>query len=637
MTIMGIRRLAACAALFLPPVLLAGPAREPERTMIYPNGALIQLALINGDLVAFSGWTRGYGIMTFDIADPDHPKLKSGVVLPGYVNAPVRKGDTMYIPSLFGLFVLDASGGKLALERNLLLDFSPKSGPGRSALVAGDKLLVVGNSAKRLFDISNPSAPLLEKYDFAPDIKNIQSDGERFFIFSNAVLSVLSEKGALTELATLATPIKSVMTAGDGANRMFLVLDRKNVLTLYAATGNTLTEKAREENVLELRKTSGGIFMKTADKLRLLADLTQGTLKVAREFAIPKEVSPQFEFDGKYFFVMTNDYNRAISILDASSPELRVRATIPVCRSDGGLEVTDDAIYLSSGNALLAFDKRKPDPGGRPDQVLMVDFAVTPDPQQSRKSFGAYNLLSPYGIRRFGNYLLFSGALIDIREPLQPKAAGMATAPFLGVSVEGTRAALAQGRQVSIADISKMPEVKTLGTYACQTNQGPMLDVILRGNRLYAIDTRALYVFDASDPAQIKLLDSKAADSPCAIACVGNTLYIPSGNTGAKNILLAYATETGVVTALEGFIRKGVTALATDGDRLFLGDGTVIRQFDVSDPLKPVPVAEYSSDQAGGAPDQPANFTELQIDGDRLYARKYSRVNAWKIVGTVEK
>jgi hypothetical protein len=164
-----------------------------------------------------------------------------------------------------------------------------------------------------------------------------------------------------------------------------------------------------------------------------------------------------------------------------------------------------------------------------------------------------------------------------------------------------------------------------------------MLDVILRGNRLYAIDTRALYVFDASDPAQIKLLDSKAADSPCAIACVGNTLYIPSGNTGAKNILLAYATETGVVTALEGFIRKGVTALATDGDRLFLGDGTVIRQFDVSDPLKPVPVAEYSSDQAGGAPDQPANFTELQIDGDRLYARKYSRVNAWKIVGTVEK
>jgi hypothetical protein len=635
---MGIRRLAACATLILPSVLLAGPAREPDQTMIYPHGALIQLALINGDLVAFSGWTRGYGIMTFDIADPDHPKLKSGVVLPGYVNAPVRKGDTMYIPSLFGLFVLDMSGDRLALERNLLMDFSPKSGPGRSAVVAGDKLLVVGNAAKRLFDISNPSAPLLEKYDFVPDIKNIQSDGERFFIFNGATISMLSAQGELTEVSpTLATPIKAVMTAGDGANRMLLVQDRKNVLTLYAATGNTLTERAKEENVLELRKTSGGIFMKTAHKLRLLEDVTRGTLTVAREFAIPREVSPQFEFDGKHFYVMAADYNRSISILDASSPELRVRATIPVCRSDGGLEVTEDAIYLGSGNALLAFDKRKPDPGGRPDQVLTVAFAVSPDPQQSRKSFGAYNLLSPYGIRRFGNYLLFSGALIDIRKPLAPVFAGIATAPCLGISLEGIRAAFAQGHQVSIADLSKMPEVTTLGTYARQTNQGPMLDVILRGNRLYAIDTRAFYVFDASDPAAIKLLDTKAADSPCAIASVGDTLYIPSGITGERKSLLIYAAETGAITDLEEFIREGVSSMVADGDRLFLGDGTVIRQFDVSDPLKPLPVAEYTSNQAGGTPDQPANFTELQIDGDRLYARKYSRVNAWKIVGKGEK
>ena len=606
--------------------------REPERTIIYPHGALTRLERIGNDLYVFSGWTRGYGIMVFDVSDPTKPALKSGIALPGYVNNPLRQGGTMYVPSLFGLLVLDVSDGRLVLERNLLLDFAPKSGPGRSVFVAGDKLLVVGNATKRLFDISTPSAPLLERYAFAPDIKSIFSDGARFYSFNGAVLSVLSKEGELTEIATLATPIKSVMAIGDAANRKLLVQDRKNLLTLYALAGDTLTEQAKEENVLELRQTSGGIFMKTADTLRLLDDPAGGTLKVAQEFAGPKDPWSQFEFDGKHFYFMAADYNRTLSIFDAASPELRLRATIPICRSDGGLAVADETIYLGSGNMLLAFDKRNPGMNRLADGRLDVSFAVNPNPQAGgKKSFGAYNLLSPSGIRRFGNYLLFSGALIDIRKPLQPAFVGILTAPHLGVAVDGNHAAFAQGDQITIADLSGLPEFKTLGTYASQTNQGPFLDVHLSGNRLYAIDPGHFYVFDAADPTQIKLLDVHAADSPCALAASGEVLYVPSGVSGTRNTVLAYDARNGSATQIEGLVRHGVSTLLVDGPRLFLADGISIVQYDLADPLKPARVAEYTSSVAGAPPDQRSSYTALQVVGDQLYGRKYSRVNTWTI------
>lgn len=612
---------------------LSGAPRGPDWTLIYPHGALTQLALLHGDLVAFAGWTRGYGISTFDVSDPAAPRLKAGLVLPGYVNSPVRKDNTLYIPSLFGLFVLDVSRDGLTLARSLLLDFSPKSGPGRGVVVARDKLLVLGNAANRLFDIADPATPLLVQHGFAPGVKNIFSNGEQFFCHQGTVLSVLSETGAVTEIAKLAAPVKSVMPVGDGtASRKLLVQDRKNVLVLYAWTGGTLTEQAREEGVLELRKTSGGIFMKQGEAYRLLADVAGGTLAVAREFALPAATSASFEFDGRHFFIRGDDYNRTLSILDAAAPDLRVAATIPVCRSDGGLAVADEAVFIGSGNQLLAFSRQDAGAVASARARLEIPFESAPNPQGG-KTFGAYNLLSPFGIHRVGDYLLFSGALIDIRKPFAPVFAGIVTEPHLGVSTDGPRAAFAQGKRITLADVSALPEFKTLGTYLCATNEGPMLDVVLRGNRLYAVDTRRFYVFDAADPASIRLLASHEADSPCGLALAGDRLYVPAGIVADRYPLIIYDTVRGTVVRREGLIREGVSAMAVHGGHLFLGDGTVIRQFDLADPDHPAAVAAYTADRAADGPDQRSNFTTIAIVGDQLVARKYSRVNAWNLAG----
>ena len=614
------------------------PAQEPEQTWLYPHGALTHLERVGNDLYAFAGWTRGYGIMAFDVTDPMKPRLKSGIAMPGYVNAPIRRGDTMYIPSLFGLFVLDTANGKLALKRNLLLGFTASASPGQRVMIAGKQLLVTGKVSTRLFDISTPSAPLLETFNFALGVKNIFSDGERFLTYDGAVIFALSDQGELNEIAKLPAPVKAVMAVGEGDGRMLLVQDRANVLTLYAITATTLVEKSRLENVKSFRRTSGGLFVQVEDSLGLLADVTKGELKTVRDFPMLKDSSPNFEFDGKHFYVMEAGYNRSIKILDAGKPDLDVITTIPVCRSDGSLEITDKAVYLGSGNMLLAFDKKNPEMIRLADGRLDVSFETSPNPQQGGKqSFGAYNLLSPSGIQRFGHYLLFSGALIDISKPLQPTFVDIVTAPHLGVSADGDRAAFAQGDRITIADLSNLPTFKTLGTYTCQTNQGPILDVHLRGNRMYAIDTGHFYVFDVADSAQIKLLNTVEADRPCAIAATDEFIYIPSGNTGKSKIMLAYDVRNGAVTEIEGLIHDGVTALAVDGNRLFLADGISIVQYDLANPLQPVRVAEYTSNRTGETPDQRTGYTELQIEGDKLYARKYSRVDTWVIADKGEK
>ncbi len=631
----GMNLLKWLGAGMLATVACAAPLREPDHRLLYPHGALIHLSRSGDTLLAFSGWTRGYGIMRFGVGDPAQPRFKSGLALPGYVNRPVRQGDAMYIPSLFGLFVLDTSDADLKLARNLLLNFSPKSGPGRRALVAGDKLLVFGNAANRLFDISDPLAPRLENYGFAPGIKNIFSNGDRFFRFHGVAIEELAPTGETTELATLPGAIRSVMPLGTPAQDKFLVLDRKQGLALYRLEGGQLTEMARMDGVKGLRKTRGGIFLETGDRLLLLGDVDAGRLEVAQEYPLPPG-SANLEFDGKNFYVMGSDYNRTIDILDATSPTLDRVATIPICRSDGDLEVADRALYLGSGNRLLAFDRTRQGALAAADALLDVDFEHVPNPQQSSKSFGAYNLLSSYGMRRFGNYLLFSGALIDIRKPLAPELVGIVTAPHLGVSTDGARAAFAQGDRITIADMSALPEFKTLGVYACAEDEGPILDVVLRGERLYAIDTRRFYAFDVSDPANIRRIDAQEADSPCALALVGERLYVPSGIVSREPRLAIYHTQRRSVTWAEGLIQEGVSALAIKGQTLFLGDGTLVRQFDLTDPDRPAPVAVYTAQRSGEPPDQRTNFTRIQVDGDWLHARKYSSVNSWKIAGKGE-
>jgi hypothetical protein len=123
------------------------------------------------DVTFLPAWTRGLGVFTLDMKDPAKPSFKSGAMLPGYANGPrarSKDGKYLYYTSLYSLTVLEYGKGGWKPLRTITLNFSPADGPARGAYVDGDRLLVKGSRTARLFDISEPDAPVLVKADYVP-------------------------------------------------------------------------------------------------------------------------------------------------------------------------------------------------------------------------------------------------------------------------------------------------------------------------------------------------------------------------------------------------------------------------------------------------------------------------------------
>lgn len=142
---------------------------RPMKEIVFPHGLSLELFLKDGKLFVKNGWTRGYGIMTFDLSNPLKPVFVSGLAIPGYVRGHSFSGETMYMASYFGFIVFDTTKGNIALKRNLMLDFSTASMTGSSVYAFGNKLLVQGKESSRIYDISRPDEPIA---DFSGNQKN---------------------------------------------------------------------------------------------------------------------------------------------------------------------------------------------------------------------------------------------------------------------------------------------------------------------------------------------------------------------------------------------------------------------------------------------------------------------------------
>ncbi len=615
----------ASTAILLSTVSHVRATPEPERDWVFPHGLVSQLACVNGDLLVFSGWTRGYGIMAFDVSRVDQPKFKSGLVLPGYVRSVVARDDVFYIPSLFGFFVVKASGEGLHLVRNVLLDFSPKGAPGQNIVIAGNKLLVEGGSTKRLFDIVDPLAPLLDRSGYAPEARNCTSDGRRFLAHTRDGISKIGPDGGLTTVYASPIPIKQVLAANEG----LLILDQKGVLALRPLADEKEAVLGTWSNIVSVARTSIGFVATTPTSWIALGDDDKGRLATVGEWPLPDADVRGCDFDGRHVYAFSRTRPRAVQIWDVTENPPRLRSAIPIAGEEGGLEITSEAIYASSGKSLMVLDPRQPAQHGLPADVITVPPSQGASSIPEAKPFGAYNLLGNSGVRRFGDTLLFAGWVVDIRNPLGPVFREAVTSPHWGSSIDGDRIALAQGIRVALLGL---PDLTEIGAYACEVGQGPMLDVVLSGERLYAVDPSAFYVFDVHDPGKIKLLETHPADKPCGLASANGAVFIPSGISGRRKTLQIYSIAAGTLVERDGLIEHGVSALAASGSRLFLGDGAVVRQIDVRNPLEPVSGMVYRANRDGVPPDQRTDFTQLRVEGGALYGRKYSRVSRWTLV-----
>lgn len=612
-----------CKLLLAGSVLLASVSTwaqqeiRPLREIVFPHGLSSELFLKDGKLFVKNGWTRGYGIMTFDLSNPEKPVLASGRAVPGYVRGHSFSGETMYMASYFGFIVFDTKGGSITLKRNLMLDFSTATLTGSSVYAFGKKLLVQGKESSRIYDITSPEEPILEKANLFPKEVNFASDGKNFYAWNGKQLFAVAPSDFSKKLIReYNAPVKSVICLKPD---FLYVLTTDNVMHVNSAVGSEKEFPERHiPDITRIRMTAGGVFAKGKDKETLFNG------ESSRDFILPKNFDRAIEFDGRYFYILEKD---KLCVYKPSGETSELMTTVFISPSDGGLLVTKDAIYISGGQNLFVLDKADKKRISHFDAVLTV-----PAVPKGVSVPNAYNQLFGNYFLQAGNQIVFYGQLIDISDPLAPKLSASFGSPFNGSYANKRIIALAEAGKVTFYDAEKFPECIVLGTYTPPKEvKGAVLDVKVVGNTASVIHGKMLEIVDISDPATPKLLETLDIDNACMMGSFGNFIYIPAMPSAKKKSVFIYDVANRKMYEREGLLRSGCTAMTISGNQLFMTDAGNVLQFDLADPLNPRRTSVYTYDIPGTPIDQTNDFSALAIYDGVLYARKYSRVTAWNV------
>ena len=277
--------------------------------------------------------------------------------------------------------------------------------------------------------------------------------------------------------------------------------------------------------------------------------------------------------DRKYALVSNADHD--LYVFDKDGKKI---ASIPVVTGDGRMAVTTNALYFATGSRLCWFPL---DALGKGLSPSCADF---PMPKMHGR---IYNVLTA-GLVADGDKLYFDNAVIDISKPLEP----------VFVSPDGA------------------PQTEL------QTGR-PFIKTVAAGAVTCAIDTGHLHILDTATGATNA---SFAVASPCTLDVVGGYAYVPSANAKDDYPILACNLATGRATWIRDAVKYGVGASTVADGLLYLADGTVVRAFDLANPLKPVEVATYAGGGKGYLPESPCQATGVAVVDGRLYVKLYSRI-----------
>lgn len=130
----------------------------------FPHG-MVNNVFVNGDFAfAASSWSRGFGVIAFDMTEPEKPLYALGVPSLGYIMSSAVKGDIGYFATTFSVCVVrlpKKKGDKIELIENILIGF-PSNGADK-VKIAGNNLYVQSRDAMRVYDITVPDTPVLKK------------------------------------------------------------------------------------------------------------------------------------------------------------------------------------------------------------------------------------------------------------------------------------------------------------------------------------------------------------------------------------------------------------------------------------------------------------------------------------------
>ncbi|WP_394835943.1 hypothetical protein LVJ94_03430 [Pendulispora rubella] len=557
----------------------------PDAGVARPHAGGVPTAIALVDHWAYI--TIGPRLTIWDVSAPSAPSLRgetppfaailNGVAVAGtfaYVSEATTEGDGL-------VRVIDVKDPATPTEVSSF-HLGPSTTPegAHGVTVIGKQLIIGGDTALWVFDLTDPRAP-------AP-IRSIQGQAEHFRLlgkrlyywsrtFTGGVyLGALDTSADLADLgagfytgalgADVAAGDLVIVTSGIGTQ----VFDAKNP----SSPGSPLFESETQSRTLAALGPAA--WVPAWDGLHVLDLSNPKSISDTGPIAMPSEGIRDAAILGNVLGVVTDRGKLlTIDVTEPRAPVSKAVVDISLCSECIGVQAAAGNLFLGAGSGGL-----------RTGTVSDLKFLGSAYPG---------TLLAPVdfeGIAVEGNIAYvadwYGGGLriYDVSDPTHPKQISqLAGGNYHAVAYAGGRVYLGQrtnGGVITVIDVSDPTHPTPLGSI--ETDQ--TWAITLRGSLAFETDNGGLTIFDVSNPASITTVGRYAcpygqgvalSGNMAAVACTDGFHFVDVSNPATPVKKSTWAPKWPGSSA----------AVAASGTRMYLGHSEGVTVVDLADPTAP--------------------------------------------------
>jgi hypothetical protein len=535
-----------------------------------PEGQVSGLVVANGRV--YVGMAGG-GLHIFDASNPTNlVHVGFWDTGPSYVRLDVA-GSFAYVASPTGLKIVDVSDPKHPLV------ISSYSIAAHDVKIVGPLAYLAASSGLTILNIADPAKPsLVGTYSTSVAANKVEVAGTIAYLglFLGGGLHVVDVSDPAQPVRRMSYPGDEVSDVQATTNRLYVAQTTKLVTFDRDGSGN-LTQASS----VPLR--SGISVCSLGDLLYVGNALRELTIFNVQDSKSPKRVGANQSADALVIKVLGNVIyaggNFGLHVLNNQPEQWSYPKIVGTKGQVLDIKVTKSLAIVAEGETgVELFDL-----GTQPNPVLLSSFSI------NGAGITNVTIRGDFAFLGLGD----SGVeVLDISNPVSPTlvAAFPSSGRIHHIEPVGTLAYIAEGRLLSIYDVSKIGSPTLLGAFFPSPSE--IRDVRVQGNIAYAVGGRSLLMIDVSDPTAPFLLGEHTGVSEAwGIFLDGTRLYVADGNDGLVVLDVSIPDQPQRIGSSSHFI--GATVEIVGKTAYVFTDLNGLRTFDVTDPRAPIPRAIY--------------------------------------------
>lgn len=620
--------LGACAGM-----TRAAPPSPAHRALQFPAGSTGSLAVRDGYGYVLNGWTRGDGVLVFDLKNPEAPRFVNGIPARGYLRAGAFAGDMFYIPAtFFSVMVVDVGDPpRIRTLRNLFYNFP--AGDVQCLAVSGDRLYLGGRGGGlHILDISDPSAPMpIARYPEFGHLAQIAVAGNRLVMRPKRGEAILAEIDGdrVVEKSRLKLG-GSVRLIGpalyETTRRELIVRDLSNLEAPEIA--------ARIPGMAPIGFTAPGrMLMKAPDKTLAVYDVSAPLApKRVRELSVPEDVTLAASALENGFLYAIDPERISLRSYNIEGDSVRPLGEAFIMRNAGHLALGEgNEAFLSyvhgMNSTVFPLDTRGRGPVDFPTRISQTL------PSKDRV-FGMHDTHRAAAVARVGSWLLVGDGVCDVSDPRAPRVVEPATRVAADIAVRGGLAGLAQSDRVTFLDVTKLPERVVLSEYRPGNEGDHFVGIALGQESAFLVNAAKggtrVEVLDIRDPAAPRVTGQ--CETPAAVRAAlyeaEGLLYVPGSVGGGLTILdVSDPASPTLLDTVDGLLDTRSYRIRVHGKRLVYTDSMRgIKVADLENPRAPKLLKTYMGDTTHSA-----SYTDFEIRDNTLFGLRFSHLDIWEM------